>query len=171
MDSIDIIMLALMLASLFYYDISSKVVVEEDKTAEVAPPQAAVKKGTPKVAPKPAKKGPVPEPAHAQQSAPKPAATATGPAPSTLPGCEIDGPAYKELSKKYPNLAAVDVQRYLVARKGVVSAASEMIDKYDVWRAKNFPLKKEQMRSAFDTNCIFSHGEARDGSPILYFRY
>ena len=87
-----------------------------------------------------------------------------------LPGCEPDGAAAKEMLAKYPDLCVEDAVRFLVARKGSVVAASEMYDKYLIWRSKNFPLKKEVVKPAYDTRCMFFHGFARDGSPVIYFR-
>lgn len=87
-----------------------------------------------------------------------------------LPGCEPDGPAAQEMMKKFPEASTSDIVRYLVARKGAVPAASEMMEKSIKWRSMFFPLKREIMRPAFETGCMFSYGQARDGSPVLYFR-
>lgn len=62
---------------------------------------------------------------------------------SPPPGCEPDGPASKELLKLHPDLSPADIIRYLVARKGNVTQASGMIEKYEAWRSKYFPLKKD----------------------------
>ena len=71
---------------------------------------------------------------------------------------------------KYPDTSIEDIVRYLVARKGSVPAASEMLEKCQVWRSKNFPLKKEQISIVYNTGCMFYHGVARDGTPVIYFR-
>lgn len=173
MDTIDLIFLILMLICLYYYDISSRVIIEDDDifdavvngSNEISAPSGKINKEADVPTPKaPATVAPVPEPVRTKRVIPD-SKPLTAP-----PGCEPDGPASVELSKLYPNLSQTDILRYLVARKGNVTQASEMIEKYDAWRAKNFPLKKEQMRPAFETGCIFSHGEAMDGSPVLYFR-
>lgn len=87
-----------------------------------------------------------------------------------LPGCEPDGPAAKEMMAKYPDTSLNDIVRYLVARKGSVPAASEMLEKCADWRNKNFPLKKSTLSTVYDTKVMFYHGVARDGSPVIYFR-
>jgi hypothetical protein len=82
--------------------------------------------------------------------------------------------------------------RFLVARKGNVKAAEEMIVKYSHWRSCKFPLKKSTVEAAFMTNCFFPYGRyvscryiccvlaratptitdvrAKDGSPVVYMR-
>lgn len=87
-----------------------------------------------------------------------------------LPGCEPDGPAAREMQTKYPETHINDIVRYLVARKGNVPAASEMLEKCNAWRQKNFPLKKADVGPAYETGCMFYHGVAKDGSPVIYFR-
>jgi hypothetical protein len=87
-----------------------------------------------------------------------------------LPGCEPDGAAAKEMIAKYPDASIEDIVRYLVARKGNVPAASEMLEKCRVWRGKNFPLKRDIISVVYGTNCMFYHGTARDGTPVIYFR-
>lgn len=88
-----------------------------------------------------------------------------------LPGCEPDGAAAKEMMTKYPDVDIEDIVRYLVARKGNVKDASEMLEKVKVWRAKHFPLKRADMKPAIETGCMFAHGHAKDKSPVIYFRY
>ncbi len=87
-----------------------------------------------------------------------------------LPGCEPDGPAAKEMTAKYPDCSIEDIVRYLVARKGNVAAASEMLEKCTIWRANNFPLKRSQLSSVYKSEVMFYHGTARDGTPVIYFR-
>ena len=88
-----------------------------------------------------------------------------------LPGCEPDGEAALEMIAKYPDIDTDDIVRYLVARKGSVQDASDMLDKVNEWRAKHFPLKKADMKPAIETGCMFAHGVALDKSPVIYFRY
>jgi hypothetical protein len=87
-----------------------------------------------------------------------------------LPGCEPDGPAAKEMIAKYPDTSVEDIVRYLVARKGNVQAASEMLEKCVDWRAKSFPLKRSALQVVYDSKVMFYHGTARDGTPVIYFR-
>jgi hypothetical protein len=76
----------------------------------------------------------------------------------------------KYWQKKYPELSRPDIVRFLVARKGVLKAAEEMLDKCLSWRRLNFPLKRTQVRNAFRTKCFFPFRQAKDGSPIVYMR-
>jgi hypothetical protein len=86
------------------------------------------------------------------------------------PGCEPDCPAALTLAGKYPELTRPDIVRYLVARKGNVKAADEMIEKCLSWRRTVFPLKKSDVAAAFKTKCFFPYGRAKDGSPIVVMR-
>jgi hypothetical protein len=71
---------------------------------------------------------------------------------------------------KYPNTKLEDIVRYLVARKGNVQAASDMLEKCDAWRAANFPLKRSLLKDVYKSKVMFYHGTARDGTPVIYFR-
>jgi hypothetical protein len=85
-------------------------------------------------------------------------------------GCEPDGINAKALLEKYPELSLPDIVRFLVARKGVLKAAEEMIDKCLGWRKLNFPLKRNNVLKAFQTMCFFPYGVAKDGTPCVYMR-
>ena len=85
-------------------------------------------------------------------------------------GCDPDGAEAKTLLQKFPQLSRPDVVRYLVARKGNLQAAEEMIEKCLAWRHKMFPLNKRDCTAAFQTKCFFPYGRARDGSPVVYMR-
>lgn len=87
-----------------------------------------------------------------------------------MAGCEPDGQHAKELHNKYPLLSRPDIVRFLVARKGQIKAAEEMILKYLQWRASKFPLQKANVLNAFLTQCFFPYGRAKDGSPVVYMR-
>jgi hypothetical protein len=87
-----------------------------------------------------------------------------------MPGCEPDGSNAENLANKYPELSRPDIVRFLVARKGVLKAAEEMLGKCLSWRKLNFPLKGTQVRNAFRTKCFFPFRQAKDGSPIVYMR-
>lgn len=88
-----------------------------------------------------------------------------------MPGCEPDGPNAVELNTKFTALTRPDVVRFLVARKGNVKLAEEMIVKYLAWRESKFPLKKAELFNAFATRCFFPYGRAKDGTPVVYMRY
>lgn len=91
----------------------------------------------------------------------------------TLPGCEPDGKAAKELLALFPGTPIPDLVRFLIARKGDVTQASEMLTKANAWHRENFPLAGEKLRlvdAALSANCFFVHGNARDGTPVLYMR-
>ena len=64
----------------------------------------------------------------------------------------------------------MDIVRFLVARKGVVQQAAEMIDKERAWHNQHFPVRREEVRAAIETRCFFPSGRARDGSPVVYMR-
>jgi len=90
-----------------------------------------------------------------------------------LPGCNADGPAAKELAALFPDTPMSDLVRFLVARKADVKAAAEMLVKAKAWHKENFPLAGERRRlveAAFSSNCFFVHGQAKDGTPVLYMR-
>lgn len=86
------------------------------------------------------------------------------------PGCEPYGPNANAMAAKFSQLTRPDIVRYLVARKGNVALAEEMAEKCLAWRAKTFPLKKEDVEAAMNTGCFFPHRTARDGSPVVYMR-
>lgn len=90
-----------------------------------------------------------------------------------LPGCESDGPAAREMLALFPGTPLTDIVRFLVARKGDVKAAADMMTKALEWYRAHFPLPPElrtQVESAFSAGCFFTHGQARDGTPVLYMR-
>jgi hypothetical protein len=87
-----------------------------------------------------------------------------------MQGCEPDCPAALSLASKYPELNRADIVRYLVARKGSQKAADEMIEKCLNWRKLSFPLKKADVAAAFQTQCFFPYGQAKDGSPLVFMR-
>lgn len=85
-------------------------------------------------------------------------------------GCEPFGTNANYLAGKFPNLNRADLCRFLVARKGNVAQATEMIEKCMEWRASVFPLQKEDLRAAINTGCFFPYRNARDGTPCVYMR-
>ena len=64
----------------------------------------------------------------------------------------------------------MDAVRFLVARKGVVQNAAEMIEKERTWHDQHFPVAREEVKTAIETRCFFPFGRARDGSPVVYMR-
>lgn len=86
------------------------------------------------------------------------------------PGCEPFGPNADYMAEKMPHLSRPDIVRFLVARKGNVTLATEMAEKCTEWRASVFPLKKEDLRAAITTGCFFPYKTARDGTPCVYMR-
>ncbi len=87
-----------------------------------------------------------------------------------MPGCEPNCAGAIELHEKFPQLSRTDIVRFLVARKGVVKLADEMIEKCLAWRSSYFPLKKKDVEVAFKTECFVPFGQAKDGSPVVYMR-
>lgn len=85
-------------------------------------------------------------------------------------GCEYLGENYLTLKKKYPSLTPVDIVRFLVARKGNIANAEQMIDKYLAWKLEHFPIKHSTVKNAFLSKCFFPYGRSRDGSPIVIMR-
>jgi hypothetical protein len=90
---------------------------------------------------------------------------------NSLPGCEPDGKAAIEMMKIFPDIPINDIVRFLIARKGVVQDAAEMLKKSMAWREANLPLKASIATPAISTNCFLPHRKARDGTSALYFRW
>lgn len=86
------------------------------------------------------------------------------------PGCEYKGEGYLYLKKNFPQLGSVDIIRFLIARKGSVKKAEEMIEKYLAWRSLHFPIKRKVVANAFKSKCFFPYGKSKDGSPIVIMR-
>ena len=88
-----------------------------------------------------------------------------------LPGCEPGSPAAVEMSLLFPDVAEVDICRFLVARKGSVDQAADMLRKRQRWYKTFFPLKfNAQFEAAIASGCFFPFGETKDKTPVLYFR-
>jgi hypothetical protein len=64
----------------------------------------------------------------------------------------------------------VDIVRFLVARKGSVQLADEMIVKEREWHRQYFPVRRDDVRAAIESRCFFPFGRARDGSPVVFMR-
>jgi hypothetical protein len=63
-----------------------------------------------------------------------------------------------------------DAFRFLVARKGRLEPALDMYAKHLQWRAQNLPVRMKRVAAAVGTACIFYHGRALDGTPVIYFK-
>lgn len=87
-----------------------------------------------------------------------------------MPGCEPDCAGAIELHEKFPQLSRTDIVRFLVARKGSVKLAEEMIEKCLAWHSSYFPLKRKEVEVAMKTNCFVPFGQSKDGSPVVYMR-
>jgi len=88
-----------------------------------------------------------------------------------LEGCEPESVAAKQMKERFPDAPITDIVRFLVARKGDVSLASEMYEKASAWHLANLPLKRNaEVVAAINTRCFFPFGKAKDGTPVLYFR-
>eukprot|EP01035_Chromulina_nebulosa_P019936 gene19936-25899_t len=86
-------------------------------------------------------------------------------------GCELTSQAAVEMSRRFPKTRRADIVRYLVARKGNIELASEMLSKSIQWHANKLPLKSsDEILRALSSKCFFPHGVDRDGAPVLYFR-
>jgi hypothetical protein len=71
----------------------------------------------------------------------------------------ISGTAVKEMQERFPGQPVPDLIRFLVARKGNVDNAAEMLSKSLAWRASNLPLKRTaEVVAALKTGCFFPHG-------------
>jgi hypothetical protein len=89
---------------------------------------------------------------------------------SNIPGCEPDGPNVKHLRSTFPDISVSDAVRFLVARKGDLTAATEMLEKSIAWRKANLPVPRSVAEPVLATGCCFFHHHARDGTPVIYFR-
>jgi len=87
-----------------------------------------------------------------------------------MPGCEPFGENAEYLASKYPTLSRPDIIRYLVARKGNLKLAEDMLINSIQWYGTQFPMKKEKVATALATQCFFPYGTAKDGTPIVYMR-
>jgi hypothetical protein len=86
------------------------------------------------------------------------------------PGCEPDGDAAKEMIALFPEASIKDIVRFLIARKGHVSEAVTMFRKAREWKANKLPPSRQVVQDAIQAKCFFPHGEAKDGTQVLYFR-
>eukprot|EP01041_Mallomonas_annulata_P004387 gene4387-8735_t len=78
--------------------------------------------------------------------------------------------AMNQMLSKFPTADINDLERFLIARKGNVSHAADMYSKCSLWRSKHFPVTRSMVENAFRCNCMFVHGVARNGTPVLLFR-
>ncbi len=65
----------------------------------------------------------------------------------------------------FPNENSTTILRFLIARRGNVKLASEMLTASLSWREHNIPMDMEFIRPAFMSKCMFIHKQARDGTP------
>jgi hypothetical protein len=89
---------------------------------------------------------------------------------TSLPGCEFDGVAMGEMMQAFPDEQKLDVHRFLIARKGDVRAAIEMMKNSLKWRKENLPATLATIGDALSLNCLFVGKPALDGTATLYFR-
>ncbi len=88
-----------------------------------------------------------------------------------IPGCEPHSAAAQQMQSTFPDADIVDIVRFLIARKGDAALATEMMTKAIAWHSSNFPLKRSpEVLAAINTRCFFQFGQARDGTPVVYFR-
>lgn len=74
------------------------------------------------------------------------------------------------MAKKFPDQKRTTLVRFLVGRKASLTDAIVMLENYLEWYKNNMPPSLEVASAALGTKCMFTHGTALDGSPILYFR-
>lgn len=74
------------------------------------------------------------------------------------------------LVAKYPSITVPDASRFMVAARGSLDQAAASFERYLSWRAKHFPMRRDRAAAALQTNCIFHHGTARDGTPVIYLK-
>merc|ERR1719199_157168 len=87
--------------------------------------------------------------------------------------CDPYGPEATELQDKFPAVSLCTVVRFLIARKGDVEKAAEMLSNHLAWREHNFPLTAANSAGvvrALETGAFFPYGIAKDGTPVLVFR-
>ena len=71
--------------------------------------------------------------------------------------------------KNHP-LSELDLYRFLIARKGNLNDAKEMLINHIHWKQEHFPIKRSMIEGPLQTKCIFFHGVAKDNSPVMHFR-
>ena len=88
-----------------------------------------------------------------------------------LPNCDVDSIGAKEMRKLFPDDNIIDILRFLIARKGDVNLAADMMRKSKAWHQKNLPIHlSSEITAISNLKCFFFHKTARDGTPVLYFR-
>ena len=91
----------------------------------------------------------------------------------TMDKCDPYGPEAKQMQELFPEAPLCTIVRFLVARKGKVELAAEMLKNHMAWRKENLPLTAEKSAGvikALETGVFFPYGVAKDGTPILVFR-
>lgn len=76
----------------------------------------------------------------------------------------------QQMMKMFPSESVNTILRFLIARKGNVKLASDMLEACCKWRTENLPVDLGLVAPAFKSKCMFIHGNALDGTPALYFR-
>jgi len=84
----------------------------------------------------------------------------------------VDGTveSIQQMQRTFPDESVTTILRFLIARKGNVKLATEMLETSRKWRAENLPVDVSLVAPAFKSKCMFIHGNALDGTPALYFR-
>lgn len=88
-----------------------------------------------------------------------------------MAGCHWDGDGVKKMRERYPDASISRCVRFLVARKGNLNDAYEMMDKHLAWKKEHYPIKKKKgIVAALTANAFVVGGKTKDGDPIMFFR-
>jgi hypothetical protein len=74
-----------------------------------------------------------------------------------------------EMAKAFPNESHRTLTRFLIARKGSLEAATEMLRASLDWKSKNLN-SIEEVRNALNAKALFSHSKSKSGTSVIYFR-
>lgn len=74
------------------------------------------------------------------------------------------------LRGRFPSENDETLARFLIARKGDVDKASDMLGKHLSWRSETFPIYKESCMGELRKNKCHIHGTDREGHPLFVWK-
>lgn len=78
--------------------------------------------------------------------------------------------AMEEMRQLFPEADEDILARFLIARRNVVAAASELYANHLAWRQRTLPLHDGDVAKVMETQCLYVKGRTKDGTPLLVFR-
>eukprot|EP00036_Acanthoecidae_sp_10tr_P006044 CAMPEP_0182934310 /NCGR_PEP_ID=MMETSP0105_2-20130417/35871_1 /TAXON_ID=81532 ORGANISM="Acanthoeca-like sp., Strain 10tr" /NCGR_SAMPLE_ID=MMETSP0105_2 /ASSEMBLY_ACC=CAM_ASM_000205 /LENGTH=235 /DNA_ID=CAMNT_0025073147 /DNA_START=22 /DNA_END=726 /DNA_ORIENTATION=- len=86
------------------------------------------------------------------------------PAETFKRGATVD--KLKELAERFPDIPAFDLLRFLKARDGDVTKASQMVTDHVTWREGRTPVDVELVKARF---CYCSKGRDKEGNALVVY--